>query len=351
MIRIFRYILAAAAAFSVAACAEKSPEDGPVLKFRPDGTFRILQFTDTHIVGDPMADTSYACMDSLIKWEKPDLVMLTGDIVYGQPGDSLFDEVMAFLEGKGVPFAFVFGNHEFQVGSDSVMLSEALRYGNCLARNDSFDGKPLSGNSTYDLQVLSSDGSRTACVIYAFDSHDESPYWKSYSKDYQYDFIKPDQVEWYCSRSRRYREANGGEPVKSLAFMHIPLCEVAEAAADSSAYGVSRLDVPADKGSFVGTFGERVCCSDINSGLFAAMKENGDVKAVFCGHDHDSDFSVMYKGIVLAYGRYSGCASVYFDLGMNGGRVIDLTEGSDEIRTYIRLRDGNIINSMTYNIK
>ena len=36
------------------------------------------------------------------------------------------------------------------------------------------------------------------------------------------------------------------------------------------------------------------------------MKECGDVRAVFVGHDHDNDYCVMWQGIMLAYGRFSG---------------------------------------------
>ena len=76
-------------------------------------------------------------------------------------------------------------------------------------------------------------------------------------------------------------------------------------------------------------------------GLFCKMLECGDVMAVFCGHDHDNDCSVGYYGIMLAYGRYSGAATVYNNIGMNGSRVIVLHEGERKLDSYIRLRDGS----------
>jgi len=45
--------------------------------------------------------------------------------------------------------------------------------------------------------------------------------------------------------------------------------------------------------------------------MFAAMKEAGDVMGTFVGHDHDNDYSVMWKGIVLAYGRFTGGNTEY----------------------------------------
>ena len=61
-------------------------------------------------------------------------------------------------------------------------------------------------------------------------------------------------------------------------------------------------------------------CSEINTGIVNAFLEKyvfahflvipftyrGNVVALFVGHDHPNDFTVDYKGIMLAYGRKSG---------------------------------------------
>lgn len=55
--------------------------DKPTLRFRPDGTFRILQLTDMHfryLTGRNM--TTLSLIRTLLEREKPDLVALTGDI-------------------------------------------------------------------------------------------------------------------------------------------------------------------------------------------------------------------------------------------------------------------------------
>ena len=68
--------------------------------------------------------------------------------------------------------------------------------------------------------------------------------------------------------------------------------------------------------------------------MFASMKEMGDILGVFVGHDHDDDYAVFWKGILLAYGRYTGGDTVYNNLS-NGARVIEMTEGSTNFRTWI----------------
>lgn len=49
----------------------------------------------------------------------------------------------------------------------------------------------------------------------------------------------------------------------------------------------------------------------------------------------------------FGYGRFSGCPTVYNDL-PNGARVIVLHEGQRTFDSFIRLRTGETINSISY---
>ena len=54
----------------------------PVLKFNADGKFKIIQLTDIHLkYKEQLSDSAMVMMRRIIAQEKPDLVMLTGDIV------------------------------------------------------------------------------------------------------------------------------------------------------------------------------------------------------------------------------------------------------------------------------
>jgi hypothetical protein len=77
------------------------------------------------------------------------------------------------------------------------------------------------------------------------------------------------------------------------------------------------------------------------------MKEMRDILGIFVGHDHDNDYAVDWKGILLAYGRYTGGNTVYNNLA-NGARVIELTEGEKGFKTWIRLKNDEIINKISY---
>ena len=182
----------------------------------------------------------------------------------------------------------------------------------------------------YVLTLKSSDGKKDAALLYCMDSH-------SYSKlpDVKgYDWLTFDQVNWYRRQSAAYKAKNGGQPLPALAFFHIPLPEYNEAASDENAI-------------LIGTRMEKACAPELNTGMFTAMKEAGDVMGMFVGHDHDNDYAVMWKGILLAYGRFTGGNTEYNHLS-NGARVIVMKEGARTFTTWIRLKGGEIIDKTVY---
>lgn len=120
----------------------------------------------------------------------------------------------------------------------------------------------------------------------------------------------------------------------ALAFFHIPLPEYNQAAADESAI-------------LIGTRMEKACAPLLNTGMFAAMKEAGDVMGTFVGHDHDNDYSVMWHGILLAYGRFTGGNTGYNHL-QNGARVILMKENVRTFTTWIRTKGGEIVDKTIY---
>ena len=65
------------------------------------------------------------------------------------------------------------------------------------------------------------------------------------------------------------------------------------------------------------------------------------------GHDHDIDYVVAEKGIALGYGRFSGDDTTYNNL-RHGVRVLVLTEGERGFETWIRERDGRIVDRVAF---
>ena len=306
-----------------ALCAQNA-----ALKFNKAGEFKIVQFTDVHFkYGNPASDIALERIDEVLEAENPDLVVLTGDIIYAAPADKGMLTVLERVSAHNVPFVVTFGNHDDEQGMTRAQLYDIIRSVPGNVQPDR--GEQVSPD--YVLTVHSSDGKgRDAAVLYFFDSH-------SYSKlkDVKgYDWLTFDQVENYRSLSASFTEANGGRPLPALSFFHIPLPEYNQAASDEGAI-------------LIGTRMEKACAPALNTGMFTAMKEAGDVMGVFVGHDHDNDYAVMWHGILLAYGRYTGGNTVYNHL-PNGARVIVLKEGKRTFDTWIDLAGGRQVNRSTY---
>jgi hypothetical protein len=112
----------------------KSRDESPhtTLRVRENGTFKIVQISDTHMVtgvgsckdainsngqflpesvADPL---TVRFLEEMLDIEKPDLVLLTGDQVHHDIPDtqSALFKVVAPLIERSIPFAAVFGNHD-----------------------------------------------------------------------------------------------------------------------------------------------------------------------------------------------------------------------------------------------
>ena len=322
--------------------------DGSVAKdfrFRPDGTFTLLQFTDTHaIAGDPRSARALECVREALEGVQPDLVIHTGDIVFGRPDLESAREILALLSESGIPWAVALGNHDAQFGSTREDMFRAIReLPGCV------NLPPKEGVYGCSNDVLTLSGNKgVERVFYLFDSMD-AVVLKGEEEIHCYDYIRHSQIGWYRSHSERFTEMNGGRPVPSLAFFHIPLPELPEALAK----GI---------GPMAGNNGEPPCPSRLNSGLFAQFREMGDVQAIVTGHDHDCDYVLPYGSLYFIYGRFSGGDTIYNHLGrqgyipsdgptapgtVSGCRLFQFREGEPGFRTWVRLMGGEAQQPLT----
>lgn len=315
-------------------CAISVAQTQPKLKFNCDGTFKIVQFTDTHIKwGKKASDKALNCITEVVDAEDPDFVIFTGDQVYSKGVENSLKALTAPLVERGIPYAAIFGNHDHQFDMTRPEMYDLLQSQDCSVMPPRGD----ADSPDYALPVYSNDGRSVNRVLYCMDTHDKSAANKIGGG---YDWLTFPQIEWYRKTSDGYARLNGGEPVGALLFIHIPLPE----------YKLAAEGAP-DK--LLGRWKEKnkqICCSALNSGMFTALKEQGDITAVFCGHDHDNDFLTTYRDILLAYGRYTGGKTVYNHLGANGARVIVLDEKSPKaVKTWIRLADGTTLDEYSFN--
>lgn len=287
------------------------------LKFRNNGTFRIAQITDVHHkLNHSNATEALTNLGIVLDKVKPDLIFFTGDIVVDQSMKQAWYEVIGLAIQRNIPWAVTFGNHDDENGSTRVEIMNYLRsLPLCLA----VDGPgSVAGVGNYFLRVESSERNATAAILYALDSHSYSPETIEQEKYGYFDFS---QVDWYRTVSRQLTQENNGKPYPALAFFHIPLRE----------YGLLNDSL---KYTRIGSRLETECYGALNTGMYAAMFESGDIMATFAGHDHLNDYIGRLNTICLAYGRFSGSSTTYGHL-PTGIRVIELLENERAFRTWI----------------
>lgn len=307
-------------------------EDNSVRQFRfnADGKFKILQLTDTHYVaGNPKSARALENVCQMLDLEKPDLVIHTGDVIYGKPAEESIREIFAPISARKIPFAVTFGNHDEEFGRTRAQMLDIVR---SIPYNINTKIADIHGETNAVITLVSSATDKISRVFYLFDSN-------AYSKIEGikgYDHIRFDQIAWYRKKSEAFTRMNGGKPIPSFAFFHIPLLEHKRAIQDdhySETWGIK---------------GELVASANVSSGLFVSMKEMKDVDAIFVGHDHDNDCATLWNGMFFIFGRFSGCDTVYNDLKPNGARVIELMEGETNFRSWIRLFGGEIVQNLCY---
>ena len=278
-----------------------------------EGKLKIVQLTDIH--WDPQSKNcaqTAKTIETVLALEKPDIAMLTGDVVTEKPGPEGWKAIIALLEKAQVPFTVMMGNHDAEVMPKKEIYD-------LLAQSPYFIGEKgpatIHGCGNYVVPVYGADHKTAKALLYCIDSNDYPE-----SKDYgTYDWIHFDQIAWYRQTSARFTKENGGNPLPALAFFHIALPE---------------YDAIPNNGTMLGEKNEGSGASKINSGLFASFIEMGDVMGAFVGHDHDNDFIGTHYQIALAYGRVTG-TDAYGDL-ERGMRVIELKENERSFDTWVR---------------
>ena len=276
------------------------------LQFK-DGKFKILCFADVQD-GYPLYDDVIVFMNEAIEKTNPDLVIFLGDNVMGADTEENYwlgyDQMLAPCVDHGVPFTFVFGNHDDEsmpTISKEQMLEKYQSYEGCLA----YDADPaLHGCATHNLEILSSDGSHTAYNLWLMDSGD----YATTENGRHYDCVRADQIEWYETTSKAL-EAKGGKLVPSMMFQHIVPAEVAQQIMVTLPFHIGKLGkydmedgtavtyLPNIFGFESGLVGEAPCPSTENEGQWDSLVARGDVKAMFFGHDHVNTYKANVKGV------------------------------------------------------
>lgn len=280
----------------------------PQLKFKADGTFKILQLTDIH--GGPNLEKNTSTLIKIaLDSEKPDFVIITGDIIDGKCKSkrdikNTIATIASIIEKRGCPWSVTFGNHDDEHGlmSREELLEIYMSYSKNLTQPGP---KDIAGVGNYNLLINDSTNTKPISNLYMMDSGNLAP-----TEVGGYNWIRFSQVQWYRRISTELQEKYKGI-IPSLMFTHIALPEFKQSW---------------DTGKVSGIRNENECCPKLNSGLFSSLIEMKDVLGVFVGHDHTNDYIGDLYGIKLGYCRATGHNTYGLEGFAKGARVFLLKE-------------------------
>lgn len=305
-----------------------------------DRDIKIVQITDFHIGGGryTVENDKKAIYEvsQMITNEKPDLVILTGDMIFACPGPvfnggGTFNNLRAHkvlarvFEKLGVYYTVTFGNHD----TEAFDYSDRKTVGDFYSSEDLphciFESNFCEVGGDYNrlsvsnqcIVVRSADKQTIKKAIFVIDSNDYTSDSIMASINWDYDSIHDNQVQWVKTVINNL-SAIKGSTVKSLFFFHIPISEYEMAYRDLATNNF--VDTPdtlwvsgfwdesVNDGIggriWYGSCGNQdIAIADHDTLFEVASTELGSMEACFCGHDHVNTSVVKYKGVILSYGN------------------------------------------------
>ena len=335
MKKILSVLLSVLLIFSVGVIAVGAQSEETTVRFK-DGKLKIMMFNDTQDVGKNMDKRLTEFMEAALDAEKPDLAVFVGDqlsdvypFATAEDFKICIDKTVAPLEARNIPFLATLGNHDHD---REATLDEAGQFALYAAHDNFIAGQNATAEDpfSYNVPVLSSDGTRVAFNIYMIDTNNKGEGAVSYSG------IFPEQLDWYNEVSARLQAANGGEVVPSFVFQHVPVKEIYSLMKTCSYTEKGAIYARRDKNWYVldetkiaeGVLGEAPCSENFDTitGQYQAWVENGDVVGAFFAHDHVNNFfGVTDEGIRMGYNGGTGFRS-YGRGGDRSVRIIEVDE-------------------------
>ncbi|MCR4615567.1 MAG: metallophosphoesterase [Clostridiales bacterium] len=286
----------------------------------PEGRkLRIMQVSDVqdmHFI----RPAAFKMLDAAYDRVKPDIIVFTGDNILGNHIDEFrFDKfrvkskkavaknikkaltyVLEPVEKRQIPFCMIYGNHDDKNLLSKEEQAEFYKEYSCFfGLSDPDEGLDCD---TCNVPIYDSAGEKVIFNLWLLDSAG-----KDDGNGDPYQYVTPQTVEWYKKTSSKLREENGGKPVPSLMFQHVPVIQTKELFIECDPRDPDAVKFPSGDGLFYkldlfkarGYAGEYPDTCSEDFGQLEAIREQGDVCAFVFGHDHSNSFEAEIGGVKI----------------------------------------------------
>ncbi|MBP3391268.1 MAG: metallophosphoesterase [Clostridia bacterium] len=369
MKRVICFITLLTLCLSFAACGKKNQTPVPELEpenlgssssevldtkkhlyFDEQGNFKVMIFSDLRVsktVDEKIVDN----MEDLLDQEKPDFVILGGDVHDGTISNetelrAVLDVLNAPLEERKIPWCHAFGvntegTEDAKTGySRKDQMKVYTSYPYCLSKtapdwvygvsnfvipvrlNDG-DTDPSNDKSGFNIWCLDANGYLND---YKPGFEDEVLLKNLISGKTNLDCIHYSQMLWYQDTSIAF-EAYNGRLVPGLMYFQVPVYQ----------FEVIKRNPESQKFQGNNSSGATVIsASERESGIFYTCYERGDIEGIFCGYNAENDFQGRYLNMTLAFCSTIGKTKVPETA---GARVVSITRnglGMETSMAYVK---------------
>lgn len=284
------------------------------LKKEKGKDFKILNLADLQVAdldGCSTFSTVHDEMDYLIDTYKPDLITLTGDQTMSNENRLFLKSIIRVLDRHKIPYAPIFGNHDFGNQYNSGVCSENYC---CDLYEDGeyslFKRGPTNigpkGNYVINIEE---DGKIVSSLYMMALAYEPS--------------LTDQQIKWFKWNADGIKAANGGTNPRGMVFTHKDFKE------HFYAYR-NYLDHPET------AEGNVICHTGfarVDNGDLVEIAKNCGVFDFVCGHEHNTNFTINYDGARYTFAVKSSEAVFYYEdenIYLNG--ATEILVGSESTR-------------------
>ena len=265
---------------------------------------------------DRMEENCFKYIEDAVNKVQPDLIIMLGDIVYGEfddAGTSLL-ALIEEMESYQIPWAPLYGNHENESAKGAKWQNQMLEDAeHCLFKKGDTDG---NGNYTIGIRQ----GDELIRMFYIMDSnHCKNAYSPEDNDVITTMGFTDNQIVWLYNKMETLSSMYEGNVPSTMCY-HVPTQEfvlaeepyVSQSAAYTIGVEVQKAAGVDDFGSNKGTLSNQNFVAQTYEGkaFLSLLKEFG-VDTVFSGHLHKTNTSIMHEGIRWTFGLKTGTYDSY----------------------------------------
>ncbi|PVF97989.1 Metallo-dependent phosphatase [Serendipita vermifera] len=322
------------------------------ITFKDDGSFKVMVLSDLHFGENPWDEwgpeqdrKSLILLRRVLKEEKPDYVVINGDLVTGENtfehnSTTLIDQIVGPLNEAGMPFSSVHGNHDNQrnISHHDEIVRELQVAHNSFTRFAPKGVGGEGGEGNYWVPIFKHiDDAVPSLILWFFDSRGGfSPGPDSHPVE---DWVHHTVADWIRDETKKM-DKRWGPPKNrgSLAFVHIPPFLVRKLQAN--------LNSTLSPGLNADHMGEGSSQAHGKDHAFwnALTTHISNLHALVSGHDHGNEWCAQEpkRKVIFCFAKHSGhggYGSPSWGFGIRN-ILFEKFDTTGTIATWIRMEDG-----------